>query len=82
MDFTGSGICNICLRCDCIFCCILLQFLQEVAFHSDTNKVDVTNLALIIAPSVMPVEEKIVVYGTSRLSHHVEVVEVCNQMSS
>jgi hypothetical protein len=25
----------------------------------------------------MPVEEKIVVYGTSRLSHHVEVVEVC-----
>ncbi|XP_021923090.1 uncharacterized protein LOC110831423 isoform X2 [Zootermopsis nevadensis] len=54
----------------------LMQFLQEVASHSDTNKMDVTNLALIIAPSVMPVEEKIVVYGTSRLSHHVEVVEL------
>lgn len=54
-----------------------LQFLQEVASHSDMNKMDVKNLAIIVAPSVMPVEEKIVVYGTSRLSHHVEVVEVC-----
>jgi hypothetical protein len=43
---------------------------------------DVKNLALIVAPSVMPVEEKITVYGTSRLSHHVQVVEVCTQMSS
>jgi len=53
-----------------------LQFLQEVASHSGTNKMDVKNLAIIIAPSVMPVEERIVVSGTSRLSHHVQVVEV------
>jgi RhoGAP domain. len=57
-----------------------LQFLQEVASHSDTNKMDVKNLAIIIAPSVMPVEERIVVSGTSRLSHHVQVVEVRTQM--
>jgi hypothetical protein len=82
MDFAGSVICNIYQGCVCVFSCILLQFLQEVASHSDTNKMDVTNLALIVAPSVMPVEEKIVVYGTSRLSHHVQVVEVCTQMSS
>lgn len=53
-----------------------LQFLLEVASHSDTNKMDVKNLAIIIAPSIMPVEERIVVSGTSRLSHHVQVVEV------
>ncbi|XP_023705411.1 uncharacterized protein LOC111863376 isoform X2 [Cryptotermes secundus] len=54
----------------------LMQFLQEVASHSETNKMNVKNLAIIVAPSVMPVEEKIVVYGTSRLTHHVEVVEL------
>jgi len=53
-----------------------LQFLEEVASHSGTNKMDVKNLAIIIAPSIMPVEERIVVSGTSRLSHHVQVVEV------
>jgi hypothetical protein len=41
---------------------------------------DVKNLAIVVAPSIMPVEEKIVVYGTTRLSHHVEVVEVCSWM--
>lgn len=57
-----------------------LQFLQEVASHSDRNKMDVKNLAIIVAPSVMPVEERIVVSGTSRLNHHVQVVEVRTQM--
>ena len=47
-----------------------------MASHSGTNKMDVKNLAIIIAPSIMPVEERIVVSGTSRLSHHVQVVEV------
>jgi hypothetical protein len=41
---------------------------------------DVKNLAIIVSPSVMPVEEKIVTHGTSRLSHHVQVVEVCTPM--
>jgi hypothetical protein len=41
---------------------------------------DVKNLAIIVAPSVMPVEERIVVSGTSRLNHHVQVIEVRTQM--
>ncbi|XP_069681730.1 uncharacterized protein [Periplaneta americana] len=54
----------------------LMQFLQEVASHSESNKMDVTNLAIIITPSVMPVEDKVVIHCATRLTHHVEVVEL------
>ena len=52
------------------------QFFQDVASYSAVNKMDVKNLAIVITPSVMPVEEKIVVNSSSRLSHHVQAIEV------
>ncbi|KAJ9596949.1 hypothetical protein L9F63_012019, partial [Diploptera punctata] len=54
----------------------LMQFFQDVASYSSVNKMDVKNLAIIITPSVMPVEEKTVVNSSSRLSHHVQVIEL------
>ncbi|KAK7870925.1 hypothetical protein R5R35_012150 [Gryllus longicercus] len=53
----------------------LMEFFREVANNEESNKMGITNLAIIITPSLMPVEEKIMNNGT-RLGHHVRVIEI------
>ncbi|XP_071453865.1 uncharacterized protein [Hetaerina americana] len=77
---------------DCLLlCCLLLpmghlstliyftQFLRKVSDCSDKNKMDITNLSIIMAPTLMPVEgritENIAVKGF-QLSNHVKVIEL------
>ncbi|KAG1671492.1 Rho GTPase-activating protein 11A [Nymphon striatum] len=36
----------------------LLQFLNKVASHSDNNKMDASNLCIVMTPNIMPCDEK------------------------
>jgi Rho GTPase-activating protein 11 len=49
-----------------------MQFLQKVAKHSDRNKMTKENIAIIIAPNIMPISEMI----QQRLAGHVKVIEL------
>ncbi|XP_063216347.1 uncharacterized protein LOC134527529 isoform X2 [Bacillus rossius redtenbacheri] len=57
----------------------LMEVLKEVAGHCATNKMDTYNIALIITPSVMPVDEKLARHFATRLECHVKVVELLIQ---
>lgn len=48
------------------------QFLHFVSLHSATNKMPVKNLAIILAPGLMPILENI----GQRLNSHVQVIEI------
>ncbi|XP_067012307.2 uncharacterized protein [Anabrus simplex] len=50
----------------------LMKFLQKVASRADVNKMTKSNLAVVITPTVMPVEQA---FNASRLNHHIRVVE-------
>jgi len=48
------------------------QFLAQVARYADTNKMTVSNLAIILAPNIMPVHHNI----QQRHNSHVRVVQI------
>lgn len=56
----------------------LMQFLNEVSQHSKKNRMDSYNLAVVIAPTVIPIEEKLnsqtVQIRTTKIC---EIVRVC-----
>lgn len=37
---------------------------------------DIKNIAIVMTPTVMPIEDKVMSYSTQRLSHHVQVIQV------
>ncbi|XP_046402105.1 uncharacterized protein LOC124168051 isoform X2 [Ischnura elegans] len=74
-----------------LLCCLLLplyhlntliyftQFLRRVSDYCEKNKMDVMNLSIIMAPTLMPVEGRIsqnMSVKGSQLSNHVKVIEL------
>nr|CAD7407673.1 unnamed protein product [Timema poppensis] len=53
-----------------------MEFLKEVTVHHVNNKMDARNLAIIVTPSLMPVEEKLALQCGARLNHHVQIVQM------
>lgn len=54
-----------------------MAFLRNVASYADSNKMTISNLAIIIAPSVMPVDsQKITSQGNKIVSDHVEICQI------
>ncbi|GAB0100480.1 uncharacterized protein DMENIID0001_165280 [Sergentomyia squamirostris] len=49
-----------------------MQFLHTVSLHSDQNRMTIENLAIIFAPSLMPLQEM----HPTRLTNHVKIVEL------
>ncbi|PSN49230.1 hypothetical protein C0J52_08407 [Blattella germanica] len=54
----------------------LLQSLSDVAAGAGVHKMDASNLALMIAPNIMPVDDKTVINSTSRIAQHSELVQL------
>nr|CAD7256770.1 unnamed protein product [Timema shepardi] len=58
-----------------------MEFLKEVTVHHVNNKMDARNLAIIVTPSLMPVEEKLALQCGARLNHHVQIVQMVGKGS-
>nr|CAD7393044.1 unnamed protein product [Timema cristinae] len=58
-----------------------MEFLKEVTVHHVNNKMDARNLAIIVTPSLMPVEEKLALQCGARLNHHVQIVQVITNIT-
>lgn len=57
---------------------LVFQFFHLISGLSESNKMTISNIAIVIAPSLMPVSEKIsVVQNPQRISGHVRIIEVC-----
>lgn len=55
----------------------LMEFFHLISGLSEANKMTISNIAIVIAPSLMPVSEKIsVVQNPQRISAHVRIIEV------
>ncbi|XP_039281640.1 rho GTPase-activating protein 24-like [Nilaparvata lugens] len=55
----------------------LMMFLNKVSAHSELNKMGVSNLAIILAPSVMPVlTPKLTPEGSQIINQHVQIVQI------
>ncbi|KAK3932796.1 Rho GTPase-activating protein 11A [Frankliniella fusca] len=55
----------------------LMEFFHLIAGLSELNKMNTSNLAIVLAPSLMPVSEKVsVVQNPQRISAHVRIIEV------
>lgn len=54
-----------------------LQFFHLISGLSEANKMTISNIAIVITPSLMPVSEKIsVIQNPQRISAHVRIMEV------
>ncbi|KAK4885710.1 hypothetical protein RN001_001981 [Aquatica leii] len=51
-----------------------MQFLQEVTEYAHLNKMDSYNLAVVIGPTLFPIEEKLLLNSAHRLS---KICEIC-----
>ncbi|XP_049812812.1 uncharacterized protein LOC126259817 isoform X1 [Schistocerca nitens] len=60
----------------------IMQFFQRVASQSELNKMDTRNLAIILTPSIMPVDEKMITNTGTRLGYHVSIVETLLENAS
>lgn len=54
----------------------LMEFLKTVASHEGQNKMSIDNLARVIGPNVMPLQETTMVAVQSRLDAHLNIVKV------
>ena len=57
----------------------ILQFLFEVTQHVSVNKMDAKNLAIVMAPNLIPVSGNDSEFKTL-LDRNVEVIEVCTML--
>lgn len=55
----------------------LMEFFHLISRLSESNKMNISNLAIVVAPSLMPVSEKVsVVQNPQRIGAHVRIIEV------
>lgn len=65
-----------CLLLPTVTLCTLsffMQFLHKIASQSHVNRMNVSNLAIVFTPSLMPLNEP---YNSIRLSNHAKVLEI------
>ncbi|KAJ1528393.1 hypothetical protein ONE63_006808 [Megalurothrips usitatus] len=54
----------------------LMEFFHLISELSETNKMNISNLAIVVTPSLMPVSEKVSVQNPQRIGAQVRIVEV------
>ncbi|XP_044731213.1 uncharacterized protein LOC123294171 [Chrysoperla carnea] len=56
----------------------VMEFLNNVAANAEHNKMDISNLSIILTPSIMPLEAhmKMSAQSNQRLTYHVRVVQI------
>lgn len=61
-----------------------MEFLQIVANNSNTNKMDVCNLSIILTPNIMPLDPQMKMenHSNQRLTYHVKVVRILIEQAS
>lgn len=59
----------------------LMEFLKTVASHEKQNKMSIDNLARVVGPNIMPLQETTMVAVQSRLDAHLNIVKVIQTVS-
>ncbi|KAK5647345.1 hypothetical protein RI129_002237 [Pyrocoelia pectoralis] len=59
-----------------------MQFLHEVSEHSHLNKMDSHNLAIVIGPTLFPIEEKSALNSTQRLKKFCDICKLLIENAS
>ncbi|XP_034238141.1 uncharacterized protein LOC117643387 [Thrips palmi] len=80
LDDTVSAVLLVCLllpRPHLHVLAYLMEFFHLISGLSEANKMTISNIAIVIAPSLMPVSEKIsVVQNPQRIGAHVRIIEI------